>query len=122
MSIDIRLKEERLRLGFTQPDFAALAGRTKKTLIDYEKGSTSPDARFLAAIASAGADVLYILTGIRSLSMPSVESLTRREAALIDNYRHIADEEDKSVVERTALMAARANQGETQPGTKKKKA
>ena len=47
-------------------------------------------------------------------------SLSAREAALLDNYRHIVDEEDKGAVERTALMAARASQGETQSGTKKK--
>jgi len=68
VTIEDRLKEERGRLGLNQPDFAALAGRTKKTLIDYEKGSTSPDAKFLAAIAAIGADVQYILTGKRSLN------------------------------------------------------
>lgn len=125
MSIENRLKEERIRLGFNQPDFAALAGRTKKTLIDYEKGTTCPDARFLAAIAEEGADVQYILTGIRGLQPAVAEKsstytvLNRREAALLDNYRAIADEEDKGAVERTALMAARAGQGETKSGAKK---
>jgi transcriptional regulator with XRE-family HTH domain len=68
VTIEERLKEERGRLGLNQTDFAALAGRTKKTLIDYEKGATSPDAKFLAAIAAEGADVQYILTGVRSLN------------------------------------------------------
>lgn len=82
VTIEERLKEERVRLGLNQPDFAALAGRTKKTLIDYEKGSTSPDAKFLAAIAAAGADVQYILTGIRSSA-----ALTPDEQALLAGYR-----------------------------------
>ncbi|MGZ8221763.1 MAG: helix-turn-helix domain-containing protein [Methylobacter sp.] len=82
MTIEERLKEERRRLGFNQPDFAALAGRTKKTLIDYEKGMTSPDAKFLAAIAAAGADVQYILTGIRSSA-----ALTPDEQMLLSGYR-----------------------------------
>ena len=68
MTIKDRLKEERGRLGFNQPDFAALAGRTKKTMIDYEKGTTCPDANFLAAIAAVGADVQYIVTGKRAIS------------------------------------------------------
>lgn len=68
MTIKDRLKEERGRLGFNQPDFAALAGRTKKTMIDYEKGTTCPDANFLAAIAAVGADVQYIVTGKRAVS------------------------------------------------------
>lgn len=82
MTIEERLKEERGRLGSNQSDFAALAGRTKKTLIDYEKGSTSPDAKFLAAIAAAGADVQYILTGIRSST-----ALTPDEQMLLTGYR-----------------------------------
>ena len=45
--------------------------------------------------------------------MPASTVLNKREEALLDNYRHIADEEDKGAVERMALMAARASQGET---------
>jgi transcriptional regulator with XRE-family HTH domain len=82
VTIEERLKEERKRLGFNQPDFAALAGKVKKTLIDYEKGVTSPDAKFLASIAAAGADVQYILTGIRSSAM-----LVPDERLLLDRYR-----------------------------------
>jgi transcriptional regulator with XRE-family HTH domain len=82
VTIEERLKEERGRLGFNQPDFAALASKTKKTLIDYEKGVTSPDAKFLAAIAAAGADVQYILTGIRSSA-----ALTPDEQMLLAGYR-----------------------------------
>lgn len=68
-----------------QPDFAALAGTTKKSQITYEKG-VMPDAAYLAAIAAAGADVLYILTGNRSFIPPP--ALTPEEAALLDNYRN----------------------------------
>jgi transcriptional regulator with XRE-family HTH domain len=109
VSIENRLKEERLRLGFNQPDFAGLAGRTKKTLIDYEKGATSPDAKFLAAIAAAGADVQYILTGTRTPSQ-TTGPLTPREAALLDNYRNIEDENDKKLIERTTLLVAKAEE------------
>lgn len=76
MTIENRLKEERKRLGFNQAEFSGLAGRTKKTMIDYEKGISSPDARFLSAIASAGADVQYILTGVRMLLGVDVDRLT----------------------------------------------
>lgn len=63
VSIGARLKEERERLGFTQPAFAELAGTTKKSQIDYEKDLTQPKAGYLAAIAEAGADISYIVTG-----------------------------------------------------------
>lgn len=65
MTIGARLKEERERLGYTQPAFAELAGTTKKSQIDYEKDSTQPKASYLANIAVIGADILYIVTGVR---------------------------------------------------------
>ena len=115
-----RLKEERERLGLTQPDFAEVAGAKKRTLIDWEKGVSSPTAMQLASLFKIGVDVLYILTGIRQEQAACQEPLTKREAALLDNYRHIVDEGDKSAVERTALMAVRAIQGEKESGMKKK--
>ena len=92
MTIEDRLKEERGRLGLNQPDFAALAGRTKKTLIDYEKGSTSPDAKFLAAIAAKGADAQYILTGKRSLNPPSDLPPSDQWQSLISSMSKVVDD------------------------------
>ncbi len=80
-----RIKEERERLGMTQPEFAAAAGAAKRTLIEWEKGSTSPTAVQLSALVVAGVDALYILTGQRGA--PSVP-LAPDEAALLDNYRN----------------------------------
>lgn len=66
MSIGLRLREERERLGYTQPAFADLANTTKKSQIDYEKDITQPKAGYLAMIAEAGADITYIVTGLRT--------------------------------------------------------
>lgn len=66
MDIGIRLREERERLGMTQESFGQAGGVLKRALIRYEKGERAPDATFLAALAAAGADVLYVLTGERS--------------------------------------------------------
>lgn len=122
-NISERLLEERKRLGFNQDQMAKIGEIAKRTYCNYESGEREPMASFYSLIASVGADVQYIITGIRSGSvqyvMPNTGSLTRREAALLDNYRNIVTEEDKSVVERTALMAAKASQGETKSGTKK---
>lgn len=60
-----RLREERQRLGLNQTEFAGLAGVQKQAQLKYEKGERSPDANYLAAIAAAGADVQYIVTGVR---------------------------------------------------------
>lgn len=63
VTIGQRLREERERLGYTQPAFAELASTTKKSQIDYEKDLTQPKAGYLASIAEAGADINYIVTG-----------------------------------------------------------
>ena len=112
-----RIKEERERLGMTQPDFAAAAGAAKRTLIEWEKGKTSPTVVQLLALTSIGVDAQYILTGMRSSALPS---LSPREAALLDNYRHIGDEEGKRYVEQSAQIAAKADRDETKPGRKKR--
>lgn len=70
MSIGERLREERVRLGFSQTDFAALAGASKKSQIRYEADEGGgPDCAFLTAVASAGVDIAYVLTGQRAASV-----------------------------------------------------
>ncbi|PNG40971.1 hypothetical protein A1354_12425 [Pseudomonas asplenii] len=62
-----RLRGERTRLGLNQTDFAALAGVTKKTQMLYEAGDRVPDAHYMSAIAQAGADLYFIITGQKIL-------------------------------------------------------
>ena len=63
--IGARIKEERTRLDLNQPDFGAIAGASKRTVIEWEKDNSSPTAVQLSALASAGVDVTYVITGIR---------------------------------------------------------
>ncbi len=96
MPLGERLREERKRLNLTQPEFASIAGTSKQTLFSWETGKTSPDAQQMAALAAAGVDVLYVLTGNRS---PASLGLSEREAKLLDNYRALA-EEDRAAIQR----------------------
>ncbi|MGJ0515190.1 MAG: helix-turn-helix domain-containing protein [Methylomicrobium sp.] len=108
MTIGQRLKEERLRLKMNQPDFAALGGKVKKTLIDYEKDESSPDAKFLAAIAAAGADTNYILTGQRAHLISEENpgyTLRPDQKALLDNLENCS-KEDQDAIRRMALRCA----------------
>ena len=103
-----RLREERERLGKTQEEFAAVAGVTRRPYVEWEKGTgPSPSAQNLAAMAAAGADVLYILTGQRSQPVPATAGLSHRAAALLDNYKH-TDEAGKKIIEGTASLAAQS--------------
>lgn len=79
-----RLKEERKRLGLNQDDFAALGGVKKGAQFNYENGSRTPDSDYLAAIAKAGVDVLYLLTGAHAATSLAVD-----EGELLDCYRQL---------------------------------
>ncbi|WP_330208717.1 MULTISPECIES: helix-turn-helix domain-containing protein [unclassified Pseudomonas] len=60
-----RLKEERIRLGRTQRDFAAVGGVLPNAQSNYERGLRSPSAFYLAKLAKVGVDVLYVVTAER---------------------------------------------------------
>ena len=88
MSIQKRLKTERERLGLSQPQLGDLVRAGKTTVINWEKGASAPDAVQLSAMADAGADVLYILTGQRSQPISAEALLPVDERIMLDNYRH----------------------------------
>lgn len=97
MNIGERLREERVRLGFNQADFAAFAGVAKTSQFNYEKGDRSPDAVYLAAVAEKGVDVLYVIIGQR---MPAVEpTLSVEEIEMVEHVRSL-DDDDKEAVRR----------------------
>lgn len=86
-----RLREERQRLSLNQTAMGELGGVTKKTQMLYESSTRAPDADYLAAIASAGADVLYIITGMRGENTAS----TPTELAYLRNCRVLPTQEAK---------------------------
>ncbi|WP_368762665.1 helix-turn-helix domain-containing protein [Klebsiella michiganensis] len=70
-----RLKEERNRIGMSQTEFGALAGVGKTTQINYENGSRSPSADYLAALFDNNVDIQYVVTGIRGRKVHEREPL-----------------------------------------------
>ncbi len=87
MGIGARLREERGRLGMSQEAFGARAGVRKQAQLLYEKDERSPDAAYLAAIAAAGADVLYVLTGQYAGGVKPAPALTSEEATMLEYFR-----------------------------------
>jgi len=121
-----RLKEERERLGLTQPAFAELAGAKKRTLIDWEGGVSSPTAVQLAALATHGVDVLYILTGQRNPNLDDPRPAPPKyippppdEEWLMDAYR-FSSAEGKKIIMATTKAAALAARGSMPAGTRRK--
>lgn len=80
--IGTRLKEERLRLKFSQTEFAGIGGVQRDAQLRYEKGMRFPDAAYLSAIAKSGADVTYIITGRHATDM-----LNPKETTILESLR-----------------------------------
>ncbi|WP_407300897.1 helix-turn-helix domain-containing protein [Raoultella ornithinolytica] len=86
-TLGYRLKEERARKGLNQTDFAALAGGSRGAQAAYERDEKIPGGSYLTALAAAGVDVLYVLTGQRTPAPGGVVAETEEEKRLLENYR-----------------------------------
>lgn len=64
-TISDRIIEVRKLSGLNQTDFGAFGGVGKHTQINYEKGESYPDVRYLVSLADAGFDTSYIVFGKR---------------------------------------------------------
>lgn len=118
MSIGERLKEERERLGYTQEEFASFGEASKRSQIEWEKGKAFPNAKVLSALFEVGADVTYILTGVRTIAAQNIE-LSPAEEVLLDNFRH-CEEGDQEAIRKMALRSAEAQHKEVAMKTGKK--
>lgn len=106
-----RLRDERKRLGLSQEALAELGGVKLNAQSNYENGKRAPDSDYLSRVAAHGVDVPFLFTGQRTagLKAPSandesmaatsgdsfMRSVTREEAALLDNYE-AADERGRA--------------------------
>lgn len=113
MNISARLREERERLGLSQPSIAAIGGVQKRAQINYESGERVPDANYLSAIAAAGADIRYVLTGQRDGPAPVL--LTREQQALLNSYDLCTDAAKRNLLQTAALFAAGVDASKARP-------
>lgn len=99
-----RLREERERLGMSQDGLGAVGGVTGRAQRNYERGDRELGVGYLAAIAVAGVDVLYVVTGKRSTSVKAVQ-ISAREQTLLNNYE-ASSQEVKRAIDKMALLGA----------------
>lgn len=92
VSIAIRLREERSRLKLTQTEAAKAGGIGFTAYQGYERGDRWPNGECLALWASAGFDVLYILTAQRNSS-----ELSSEESAVLASFAQL-DERGKHFI------------------------
>ena len=79
-----RLKQERTRLGLNQSEFAAVGGVKQHAQFQYEKGMRRPNSDYLCALAGAGVDVWYLLTGEKAARLES-----RDEQRIVAGFREL---------------------------------
>lgn len=115
MSIGGRLKEERERLGLTQPAFAEVAGAKKRTLIDWEKDVSAPTAHQLAELAKIGADVLYIVTGSPAAGVKLPPALSGEEELMLESYRSASKDLRRAAL---AVLLASARHVHSEPSVR----
>lgn len=95
--IGSRIRQERERLdGLSQEKLAPIVDSTKRTVIAWEKGESSPNTLQLNLLDEAGFDVLYIATGRRF-----IDDLTEDELKLVEKYR-CSNEKDKHHIDAVA--------------------
>lgn len=117
-SIGERLTAERNRLGFNQGEMAERGGVQRTAQSNYERGARVPDAAYLAAIAQAGADVLFIVTGTPT---PAVDEDMRLygdawevlDRTLQENKKNMPAEKKRQAAE-ALFEAVRSGEGSAQ--------
>ena len=77
-----RLRSERERLKLSQDALASFGGVKKLTQLGYEKGSSYPNADYLAKVAEVGVDVAYVVLGKR------LEPVAIQAAPMTDEETH----------------------------------
>lgn len=92
-TVGARLREERERLGLKQEDLATPGGVNRNTQGSYERGVRNPDTAYLAGVATLGIDLVYVISGRRVVP----EGLTPDEAQIIEQYRSIPSEDQRSI-------------------------
>lgn len=65
MTVGKRLREERVRLGYTQKSLGEIGGVKLNSQAKYERGETFPNTEYLEKLGKAGVDLVYLVTGRR---------------------------------------------------------
>lgn len=83
-----RLRLEKVRLGLSQRDMAALGSVSQGAYHYYEAGKRCPDAEFLLGLSKGGVDIWFVLFGT-----PAPDGLSADEALLLMDYRSLSPQE-----------------------------
>ncbi len=102
------LQLERQGLGISAAKVVEAIGCSRATYTRWEAGSSIPSDK-LSELAELGFDVLYVVTGQRSMPVAEQHSrqLTREEEVLLDNYRHTSPQAQAAIKATSDALAQR---------------
>lgn len=122
LTIGERLREQRLALGYSQTDFAALVGASKKTQGRWELGESSPGAEALAGWAEVGLDPLYVLVGRRSVSQAGMkEEELEQFNLLVSLFWSSSDDSRREVLNILSALHQRDVRNDTARGVRRRR-
>jgi transcriptional regulator with XRE-family HTH domain len=111
MGFGARLAEERKRLGLKQAEFAALVGTDVPKQSLYENDRRELRADYLARLAAARIDVVYVLTGERM----DGAWLSSGASDLLNAYLCLPDDLQQLLLALSAGLREHAVQGTPRP-------
>lgn len=92
------MRDERLRIGLSQDEFASVGGVARRSQSAYESDERSPDADYLLAVRAIGVDICYVLTGERHhTDGKAVGDNDADEAEVLAMYRQLNETGKASV-------------------------
>lgn len=95
-----RLREERVRLGLNQVEFAKLAGTSDRSQLAYENGKTAPTTAYLFRLSDHGVDIGYLVTGLRTF-----ESATEEQSRLFRMLSKLSERERRAVMSLITILS-----------------
>ena len=109
VSIGKRLKEARIAANYrSQGALADAIGIKRESQNRFESGRQTPGGDYLAKVAEAGLDVVFILTGKES-------ALSQEEAALLDNYRAACADQKLQLLDASRALSVAVKNGKAAP-------
>ena len=84
-----RLRSERDRLKLNQDEFAGFGGVKRISQYLYERGDRVPDFRYFENLAKHGIDIVYLISGKRSLGVEIDDRLEFSAQLLSDIYKAV---------------------------------
>lgn len=84
-----RLRQWRESIGMTQKELAIQLGVSDQTVGRYERGLRSPDKDEFAKLVELGADIVWLVTGLRSVSMVQTQLANVRSDLMLPRYNAV---------------------------------